>query len=241
MIRQSSAAPKKPQETHFSARRDFLRGAACLAPALLAPWAFPLAAHAEAQRNILPPQVTRLSAPLAKNAPDKIEVIEFFSYACGHCNDFHPLLGAWIAKQNQDVAFRRIPVAWSRAWENLARLYYTLETLGDLKRLDDAVFAALHKERRNLMSERALVKWYAEQGGNSDKFTAAFNSFGVQSKTKQGEQTREDAQVEAVPALLVEGEFLVEGADRTTQKGSFPQMLASASQLVAEARKAKKA
>jgi thiol:disulfide interchange protein DsbA len=112
----------------FPSRRRFLCGAALLAFT-------PLLARAADT-----PVVVELARPQAKETPGKIEVIEFFSYGCNHCNDFHPILQAWIAKQQADVVVLRIPVAWNRAWENLARLYYTLESLGDLKRLDDAVF-----------------------------------------------------------------------------------------------------
>ena len=40
----------------------------------------------------------------------KIEVIEFFSYGCPHCNDLEPILDAWVAKLPPDVQFRRVPV-----------------------------------------------------------------------------------------------------------------------------------
>ena len=33
----------------------------------------------------------------------RIEVVEFFSYACPHCARFYPLLNAWVAKLPHDV------------------------------------------------------------------------------------------------------------------------------------------
>ncbi|MDR2637320.1 MAG: thiol:disulfide interchange protein DsbA/DsbL [Zoogloeaceae bacterium] len=202
----------------FLSRRNFLGGAALLALSPL------LARAADAA-----PVVTKLARPQAKESPDKIEVIEFFSYGCNHCNDFHPILKAWIARQQPDVVVRRIPVAWNRSWENLARLYYTLESLGDLTRLDDAVFNALHKERRELFSERSLLRWYVEQGGNGEKFAATFKSFGVMSKVRQAEQKRAAMSVEGVPTLIVEGQYHIEG--------DFTRMLQAADQLIAQARK----
>ena len=47
--------------------------------------------------------------------PAKIEVIEFFSYACPHCSDLNPLVAPWVAKLPADVAFKRIPVEIGRA------------------------------------------------------------------------------------------------------------------------------
>ena len=47
--------------------------------------------------------------------PAKIEVLEFFSYGCPHCSDFHPLISAWSAKLPTDVVFKRVPITFGRA------------------------------------------------------------------------------------------------------------------------------
>src|SRR5438309_7337673 len=65
----------------------------------------------------------------------KIEVIEFFSYGCPHCNDLEPILDAWVAKLPPDVQFRRVPVMFQERWQALARIYYTLDAMGDEQRL----------------------------------------------------------------------------------------------------------
>src|SRR5207248_1368752 len=52
-------------------------------------------------RKIGPPQPT--------DSPGKIEVIEFFSYMCPHCNEFYPLVSIWEAKLPRNVVFRRVP------------------------------------------------------------------------------------------------------------------------------------
>ena len=38
----------------------------------------------------------------------KIEVLEFFSYGCPHCNEFYPMISAWAAKQPKDVIDRKV-------------------------------------------------------------------------------------------------------------------------------------
>jgi thiol:disulfide interchange protein DsbA len=87
---------------------------------------------------IIPAQIT--------DTPAKIEVIEFFSYGCPHCSEFHPIVGKWAAALPSDVTFKRVPVTFGRPqWASLARLFYALEATGDLARLDNAVFDALHK------------------------------------------------------------------------------------------------
>jgi thiol:disulfide interchange protein DsbA len=172
----------------------------------------------------------RLSRPHLKENPDKIEVIEFFSYGCNHCNDFQPLIKAWAARQPADVAFRRVPVGWNAAWASLARLYYALEASGDLNRLDDAVFAALHRERQQLYSDRQIIRWYEQKGGNGKKFADLLGSFTVMSKVNQAEKLRDAMNIDSVPTLVVEGVYRVLG-------GSFDEQLRTADQLIAQARK----
>ena len=69
----------------------------------------------------------------ATDNPAKIEVIEFFSYGCPHCSDFHPLVSKWAARLPADVAFKRVPVGFgARTGPISPKLYYALEVIGDL-------------------------------------------------------------------------------------------------------------
>lgn len=205
-------------------RRSFLS-----ASALLALGAAPLAACAQSN-PVSGQDYVLLPTPQPKEDPKKIEVIEFFSYGCGHCHDFHPLIKTWAAKQPADVAFRRVPVVWNAAWGALARLFYTLETTGDLAKMDDAVFSALHLQRLRLIDEKSMSDWYVRQGGEAKKFSDAFNSFGVMSKLKRAEQLGKAMGIDSVPTMIVEGKYRVQG------KG-FEQLLANTDALIAMSRK----
>lgn len=205
-------------------RRAFLGAAALLALGAM-PWAACAQGTPVSGQDYLP-----LANPQPKEDPKKIEVIEFFSYGCGHCNDFHPLIKAWAAKQPADVAFRRVPVVWNAAWGALARLFYTLEATGDLAKMDDAVFAALHQQRLRLYDEKSMGEWYVRQGGDAKKFSDAFNSFGVMSKLKRAEQLGKAMGIDSVPTLVVEGRYRVQGR-------GFEQLLANTDALIAMSRK----
>src|SRR6266704_2021314 len=89
-------------------------------------------------------QFTRLKNPQAVETGRKIEVIEFFSYGCPHCNDLEPFLQQWIKTAPADVQFRRVPVMFQDRWKALARDYYTLEALGEDVKLSPDLFKALH-------------------------------------------------------------------------------------------------
>ncbi len=200
------------------ARRSFVTGVFALFSALTVA----LPAFAQAYTPINPPQPTEDAA--------KIEVLEFFSYGCPHCAEFNPVLAAWVAKQQGDVVVRKVPVTFGRAaWTGIAKLYYTLEVTGDLHRLEAEVFKAIHVERQNLFEEKALAEWAAKKGVDPKKFSETFNSFGVMSKVRRGDQMAQTYKIQGVPAIAVEGKFLVGGHD-------FNETLATADKLIAQAR-----
>jgi len=142
----------------------------------------------------------------------KIEVLEFFSYGCPHCNDFHPLVMTWAAKLPKDVSFKRVPVTFGRAaWANLARLYHGLQASGDLARLDGAVFRAIHEQRVNLYTDKSILDWIKKQGVDAKRFADAFDSFGVNIHVARDEQLMKNYKVQGVPLLTVAGRYAVTG------------------------------
>lgn len=155
---------------------------------------------------IIPAQMT--------DTPAKIEVIEFFSYGCPHCSDFHPIVGKWAAALPSDVTFKRVPVTFGRPpWASLARLFYALETTGDLAKLDSAVFDALHKAGSKLYDDKSITAWVAAQGVDAKRFTEAYNSFAVVSKAKRADQMVQTYKIQGVPAMTVDGKYLVTGKE----------------------------
>lgn len=168
----------------------------------------------------------RLETPQTPETAGKIEVIEFFSYGCPHCFDFHPLVSKWAAQLPKNVTFIRVPVAFGRAeWGALARTYYTLQATGDLARLDTALFDAIHKERKPLFNEANLTQWAADNGVDRAKFTAAYNSFSVTTKATHAEQMSRNYKVDGVPKLVIDGKYAVLG-------NNFESMLVNARQVL---------
>jgi thiol:disulfide interchange protein DsbA len=160
----------------------------------------------------------------------KIEVLEFFSYGCPHCNEFYPMISAWAAKLPKDVVFRRVASGMGRtAWTNLAKAYYALESTGDLARLDGQIFHAIHEEHQPLFDEKAISTWVGKHGVDPQKFSNAFDSFGVNTKLTQAEQMVENYKIDGVPGLAVAGKYVVMG-------NSFEQLLANTDALIAKVR-----
>jgi thiol:disulfide interchange protein DsbA len=163
-------------------------------------------------------------------SPGKIEVVEFFSYACPHCADFAPILATWRATLAKDVVFRKVPVGFDRPpWINMQRAYYALLASGDLERLDAKLFTAIHQQQLPLFQEQALFDWVAKNGGDAQKFTAAYTSFGINNQTVQADKMAEDFQITGVPTMAVDGRYVALGDTQL-------ELLANTDKLIAKVR-----
>ena len=189
--------------------RNMLAWLAVLACSLLV---FAVPAHSQEQLVVGRDYVPIEPAQLTDN-PVKIEVIEFFSYACPHCSDLSPYVTKWESKLPADVAFKRVPVNFSPFYQLMARLYYSLEAINESKRLDSAVFNAIHEKGLKLIDDKSILEWVTSQGVDAKKFSDAYNSFGVASKVNRANQLAKAAKIQGVPAMVVDGRYRVVGQE----------------------------
>jgi thiol:disulfide interchange protein DsbA len=174
-----------------------------------------------------------LAVPRSQESSGKIEVIEFFSWACPHCYEFSPLLNQWLAKRPKDVTFRRIPVGFGHPeWESLVKAFYALQATGDVARLDSAIFDAIHKDHVSLFTEASITAWVGKHGVDVATFTAAFHSFSMDLNVSESEQSVINYRVSGVPTLAIAGRYTV--------SDEFPKMLATADELIVKARELNK-
>ncbi|HEY1461302.1 MAG TPA: thiol:disulfide interchange protein DsbA/DsbL [Casimicrobiaceae bacterium] len=177
-------------------------------------------------------EYSRMKVPHAVESGKKIEVIEFFSYGCPHCNDLEPYLQTWFKTIPADVQFRRVPVMFQDRWKGLAKVYYTLEAMGEDVRLSPEVFKAVHVTGTPLYQDKAFFDWAASKGLDRAKVIETYNSFGVDSKLKRAMVVAQEYNVQAVPTVVVDGKF-VTLSDRV---GGHAAMPAAIDALVAKAR-----
>ncbi len=212
-------------------RREFSFGTA----AALAATGLALPAHAQRKYT-----EGKEYQPIDKRAPveapqGKVEVVEFFWYACPHCNAFEPKLEAWVKKIPADVAFRRVPVAFRDDMVPQQRLFYVLEAMGKLDELHRKVFHAMHVEKQALNREDLITAWVDKQGVDKAKFAELYNSFAVSTKARKATQLQDAYRIEGVPSLGIAGRYLTSG----DMAGTVDNALLVTDYLIAEARKAK--
>ncbi len=211
-------------------RRDFSQS---FGVALAVPMLGLSTAQAQAKKPEAGSDYLVLDKRAAVEAPaGKVEVVEFFWYSCPHCNAFEPALDAWIKRLPQDVAVRRVPVAFRDDFVPQQRLFYALEAMGLVEKLHAKVFAAIHVEKQALAKPELIADWAAKQGVDKAKFLEQFNSFSVATKASRAAQLQNAYKVEGVPALGIAGRYYTDG----TLSKSMERGLQITEFLVAEIR-----
>ena len=92
-----------------------------------------------------------------------------------------------------------------------------------------ALFAAIHQEHLQLFDESALADWVGKNGGNAEKFAAAYVSFGINNQTVQADKMVEDYHVTGVPTLVVDGKYVALG-------NTLSELLSNTDLLIAKVR-----
>lgn len=175
-----------------------------------------------------------LAAPQPTSEPQKIEVVEMFSYACPHCYHFEPMLHEWTAAQPKDVVFVRIPAVFRPSWEPLARAYYVAEMLGVIDKVHMPLFKAIHEQKQSFDTEDALAKFFASHGVDEKQFRDTYKSFGVAAKLNRGKQMLQRYGVNGVPTLIINGKYRTSA----NESGSHEGMLSVTGKLVNQERAA---
>ena len=98
-----------------------------------------------------------LDVPGTVDDPSKVEVREFFSYACPHCYSLEPSVNAWLKTKPDYINYVRTPVLFLRNAEPLARAYYVEEALGLVDEIHGPLFDAIHKHREPLLDRKSVV------------------------------------------------------------------------------------
>lgn len=138
---------------------------------------------------------------------EPVEVAEFFMWSCPHCFHFEPFIKKWDANKAKDVEFVRIPAMFGGSANLHAKVFYALEAIGELKRVDDAFFREIHEKRNRLGDRDAVDAFLASQGVDMEKFRKAMKSFSVAAKTNRAALLMRRYGVRGVPSLVVDGRF----------------------------------
>ena len=120
----------------------------------------------------------KIVAPAPSRTPES-QVLSFFSYACPHCNGLESQLDQWRQSLSPDVHFSRVPAQWNPYFIEVAKLFYTLETLGLVDKHSQAIFDAIHKKNQSLRSEAEILRLMGSLGVDKETFQRTFQGTAV--------------------------------------------------------------
>jgi thiol:disulfide interchange protein DsbA len=172
----------------------------------------------------------------------QVEVLEFFWYACPHCYAIDPLVESWKKTKPAYISFSRVHVMWNEGHRSLARLYYTLESLGKLDQLQSEVFKEIHVNGNPLVasnptneaeSERIQTAFVGKFGISESDFKKAYHSFAVETALQRADELVQRYRVDGVPRFVVNGKYI---ADVATA-GSPERLISLVSDLAAQEHK----
>lgn len=174
----------------------------------------------------------RLPVPVETRDPEKIEVVEVFSYGCIHCYQLEPILNAWVLAQGDDVDFHRVPMA-TRNLRTLAQAFYTAKELDVLPKVHMPMFENIHDYGIDMTRPQLIRRMFVTQGNvDEEEFTRTFDSFAIATEVRRADAQTRLYRVQGTPTIIVDGRYLVD----TISAGSAEGMLLVVNHLLAKER-----
>jgi protein dithiol oxidoreductase (disulfide-forming) len=164
--------------------------------------------------RLVPAQPTNVGA-------GQVEVLEFFWYACPHCYSLEPAVASWLKSKPGYVAFSRVPVLWNEGHRSLARLFYTLDSMGKLNDLHSEIFKEIQVNNDPLIgpdpnnaaaAERVQLSFIKRFGISDADFEKEYHGFNVETALQRADQLAQRYRVTAVPTFVVNGKYITDVA-----------------------------
>lgn len=149
----------------------------------------------------------------------KVEVVEVFWYACGHCYLIEPRVASWNEKGRAPyVELIKMPATWNALLKTHARAFYTVELLGK-PALHGEIFREINVRGNKLDTTDKLEAFFVSKGVSKEDFEKAYKSFAVESKVRQAEDLNKRYRITSTPTFIVNGKYVTDaGMNGSEQK-----------------------
>jgi thiol:disulfide interchange protein DsbA len=149
----------------------------------------------------------------------QVEVLEFFWYACPHCYSLDPMIESWKKTKPAYISFSRVHVLWNEGHRSLARLYYTLDSLGKLDQLHGEVFKEIHihgnplvaADPNNAKESERIQTVFAKRFGISEvDFAKTYHSLPVDLALQRADELVQRYRITGVPTFVINGKYVAD-------------------------------
>jgi thiol:disulfide interchange protein DsbA len=153
-----------------------------------------------------------VSPPQPGGSEGKVQVVEMFWYGCPHCYEFEPMLHDWEKDKPANVEFIKLPAIFNNPrWQLHAGAFYTAEVLGVMDKFHAPFFNIIHNGKQRMGSREDVREFFGDIGVDAKSFDETFDSFAVQAKVRRAADLTRRYGITGVPALVVNGKYVVEG------------------------------
>jgi thiol:disulfide interchange protein DsbA len=175
--------------------------------------------------------------------PGSVEIVEGFWYGCGACFGLEPRLEAWEKSKPDWIKLKRIPVIWNEVTREDARLFFTIESLGQLDKLHAEVFRQIHVKHKPFTvirggrvdaaaTEKAARDFLTSNGVSAEDFAKHYRTFSAENKLRQAENLSRRYLIDHTPMIIVHGKYLTD----TEMAGGHEQLFQLINDLAARER-----
>lgn len=165
---------------------------------------------------------------LDKPAVGEPQVLEFFSFYCPHCYQFEEVYHV------SDAVKKALPVGTKMTkyhveflgpmGKQLTQAWAVAMALGVEDKITQPMFEAVQKTQ-TVQTPDDIRNVFIKAGVKAEDYDAALNSFVVKSLVVQQEKAAEDLQLRGVPAVFVNGKYMVknDGLDTSSMDAYVKQ------------------
>lgn len=156
------------------------------------------------------------------------QVLEFFSFYCPHCYEFaevYHIPQTIESKLPQGVKLTKYHVEFlGPLGKQLTQAWAVAMALGVENKITQPMFDAVQKSQ-TIKSAADIRNVFIQAGIPAAEYDAALDSFVVKSLVVQQEKAAQDFQLRGVPAVFVNGKYMVrnEGLDTSSMKNYVKQ------------------
>jgi len=140
---------------------------------------------------------------------DHIEVVEFFSYKCIHCQRLETRLQQFEANLPENVSFSRIHVAFNLQAQRLAKLHVALQLSDALDQNHDRIFQEAAKNNNTFNSLTRISDFLDGHGITKTRFENLYQGDRVRRLVEQNDDKLRRASILGTPSLLVANKYVI--------------------------------
>ncbi len=137
----------------------------------------------------------------------KAEVLEFFSYACGHCYTMEGFVNRF-KKENSNIKVTPIPNDLGHSqWQIYVKAYYLGELLKVLDQSHQKLFHQINVEKKHITSDEALKAFFMTLGVDSAKYDRAIKSVALDMRVRKAKQLARKYRITGTPTFVANQRF----------------------------------